>query len=327
MADRTVLSSRLFVAALFATLCVSTSMSGQTAGAKAAAPKPRPATAAPRAGAWTRTTAGQPDLQGTWVNFDSTPFEEGADRHPEREYGARQFPELITLSKSAVLPPRRRSMVQEPDGKVPILAWAEEKRDYNAAHGKDSWTYQTTWERCITRGVPGGIFPGTYDSAYQIVQGPGFVAILYEMIHEPRIIPVDGSPHLPKNVRLWNGDSRGHWEGNTLVVDITNYTDKGQISTGTNTGRVRGLPQSESLHVVERFTRVDADTIDYEALIDDPKVYAHPWKVSMPLTLDNTYQIFEYACHEGNRGYMETNLSGGRAEDAEAAKKKKKPGQ
>jgi hypothetical protein len=169
--------------------------------------------------------------------------------------------------------------------------------------------------RCITRGIPGGMFPAGYNNGYRIVQTPGFVVIVYEMLHETRIIPIDGRPHVGRNIRLWNGDPRGHWEGQTLVVETTNYNDKGSIATSAATGRIRGIPQSEALHVVERFTRVDANTINYEVTIDDPKVYAKPWKVALPLNQDPNYQIYEYACHEGNYA-IPNELSGGRAQDA-----------
>ena len=138
--------------------------------------------------------------------------------------------------------------------------------------------------------MPGGIFPASYNSGYQIIQAPGYVVIVYEMIHEARIIPLDNSKHLPPAFRLWNGDSRGHWEGNTLVVDITNYNDKGNVATNIATQRIRALPQSEALHVVERFTRVDETTINYEVTVDDPKVFSTPWKVAMPLTLEPKHQ-------------------------------------
>jgi hypothetical protein len=143
------------------------------------------------------------------------------------------------------------------------------------------------------------------------------------MIHETRIIPMDGRPR--SNIRQWNGDSRGRWEGNTLVVDTTNYNNKGWIATNAATGRIKGIPQSEALHVIERFTRVDADTIQYEVTVEDPNVYTRPWKVAFPFSRDPDAQLFEYACHEGN--YAMTNtLSGARAEEKaaeEAAKKQK----
>ena len=317
-------------------------------------------TPAPKAKTWTpsRTADGQPDLQGMWLNFDSTPFETPAapgrgdaasvsenapggagGRAGGRAAAAGGAPAVVAAPAA---PPvvsgfteigsinprnaRRRSLVVDPpDGRVPVMASAEQKRDYNLAHLGDSWEHHGPWERCITRSVPGGIFPTGYNSAYQIQQGPGYVAIVYEMIHEARIIPVDGSPHLPQNIRLWNGDSRGHWEGNTLVVDITNYTDKGSIATNAATGRIKGIPQSEALHVVERFTRVDANAIDYEVTIEDPKVYTRPWKVAIPLNRDDTYQMYEYACHEGNQNYMTSALGGGRLQDkaAEDVAKKK----
>jgi hypothetical protein len=161
------------------------------------------------------------------------------------------------------------------------------------------------------------MFPAGYNNAYQILQIPGAVVILYEMIHETRVIPLDGRPHLPSRVRQWNGDSRGHWEGNTLVVDTTNYNGKGWIGTSAATLRIKGIPQSEALHVVERFTRVDPGTIDYRVTIDDPNVYAKTWEVRIPLSQEKDYRIYEYACHEGNHA-VENVLSGGRAAEAAA---------
>jgi hypothetical protein len=137
------------------------------------------------------------------------------------------------------------------------------------------------------------------------------------MIHEARVIPVDGRPHLPQSIREWNGDSVGRWEGNTLVVDTTNYNGKGWVATSAATGRIKGIPQSQKLHVVERFTRVSQDEIQYEVTIDDPDYYTQPWKVAVPLERDPGYQIFEYACHEGNHA-VENVLSGGRAQEKES---------
>jgi len=189
---------------------------------------------------------------------------------------------------------------------------AEARRDYDLAHVADSYQYMSLWDRCITRGIPGGMFPAGYNNAYRIVQVPGYVIIFYEMIHNARIIPLDGKPHISSGVKLWDGDPRGHWEGNTLVVDTTNYNNKGWIATSAATGRIKGIPQSEALHVLERFTRVDADTINYQVTIDDPNIYTRPWKVAMPLSRESNYQIFEYACHEGNEAVANI-LRGGRA--------------
>jgi hypothetical protein len=218
-------------------------------------------------------------------------------------------------SGTQVVKSRQTSLVVDPpDGRVPLTRAAEAKRDYNHAHESDSYVYMSVWDRCITRGVPGGMFPAGYNNAYQIIQVPGQVLIVSEMIHNARVIPVDGSPHLPADVRLWDGDSRGHWEGNTLVVDTTNFNDKGWIATSAATGRVKGIPQTEALHVVERFTRTDADTLNYEVTIEDSNMYTKPWKVAIPLARDDTYQMYEYACHEGNEA-VELILRGGRAQD------------
>ncbi|HEY6341858.1 MAG TPA: hypothetical protein VIY49_10230 [Bryobacteraceae bacterium] len=289
---------------------------------------------------WTapRTPDGQPDLQGVWTNATITPFERPAElagkpflteqeaaalEHRSAENRVDRAPQPGDVgsynqawfdSGTKVLATRQTSMVVDPpDGRVPVTI-AEAQRDYNLAHNSDSWEYMSVWDRCITRGVPGGIFPAGYNNAYQIVQSPGYVVILYEMIHEARVIPLDSRPHLPENVRQWDGDSRGHWEGDTLVVDTTNYNNKGWIATSAATGRIKGIPQSEALHVIERFRRVDQNTIAYEVTISDPDEYTKPWKVAMPLTRDPGYQILEYACQEGNHA-VENILRGGRAGD------------
>jgi hypothetical protein len=290
---------------------------------------------------WTapRTPDGQPDLQGVWTNATITPFERPAElagkpflteqeaaalEHRSAENRVDRPPQPGDVgsynqawfdSGTKVLATRQTSMVVEPaDGRVPVTPAAEARRDYNLAHNSDSWEYMSVWDRCITRGVPGGIFPAGYNNAYQIVQSPGYVVILYEMIHQARVIPLDSRPHLPENVRQWDGDSRGRWEGDTLVVDTTNYNNKGWIATSAATGRIKGIPQSEALHVVERFRRVDLNTIAYEVTISDPNEYTQPWKVAMPLTRDPNYQILEYACQEGNHA-VENILRGGRAAD------------
>jgi hypothetical protein len=297
--------------------------------------------ATPPAKAWVspRTPDGQPDLQGVWTNATITPFE-----RPDELAGKRVLTsaEAAAIEKQAaqnrvdrppkpgdvgnynqvwfdsgtkVVSTRQTSLVVEPqDGRVPVKPSAEAKRDYDLAHIADSYEYMSVWDRCITRGVPGAYFPAGYNNAHQIVQAPGYVMILSEMIHEARIIPLDGRPHLPSTVREWNGDSRGHWDHNTLVVDTTNFNGKGWISTSAAGGRIKGIPQSTSLHLVERFTRVDANTINYEVTVDDPEVYTKPWKVAMPLTRDETYRIYEYACHEGNEA-VGNILRGGRALD------------
>jgi hypothetical protein len=270
-----------------------------------------------------RTPDGQPDLRGTWVNFDSTPFEaptaSGAPAAAPIPAAPGVNPPSHWADHDSPMKAARRSMVIEPsDGRVPVMKWAEDKRAYDLDHVQDSEVHQTSWERCITRGMPAGMFPAGYNNAYEFIQIPGYVVIRYEMIHNARIIPIDGRPSLNGKIRQWDGEPRGHWDGTTLVVESANYNDKGMIATSAATQRIRGIPQSEALHVVERFTPVDANTIMYRATIEDKNVYTAPWTVEIPLTRDPKYQIFEYACAEGN--YATPNiLAGGRAAEREAA--------
>jgi len=269
-----------------------------------------------------RLPDGQPDIQGTWLNFDSTPFEAPVDR-PAASGGSQAAANVGPASEFAdhshqVSKARRSMVVDPPDGRVPLLPSAEARRDYDLAHVGDSYLHETPWVRCVTRGFPAGMFPAGYNNAYQIIQVPGYVVIASEMIHETRIIPVDGRPALGSAIRQWNGESHGRWEGNTLVVLTTNFNDKGDIATSAATGRIRGVAQSDALKVTERFTPVDAKTIAYEVRIEDPKIYSRPWTVQLPLNRDDTYQMFEYACHEGNLS-IPNELTAGRAADAAAA--------
>jgi hypothetical protein len=271
-----------------------------------------------------RTPDGQPDLRGTWVNFDSTPFEapaaSGAPAGAPIPAAPGVNPPSHWADHDSPMKAARRSMVVDPpDGRVPVLKWAEDKRAYDLDHVQDSEVHQTSWERCITRGMPAGMFPAGYNNAYEFIQTPGYVVIRYEMIHNARIIPIDGRPRLGQKIRQWDGEPRGHWDGTTLVVESSNYNDKGMIATSAATQRIRGIPQSEALHVVERFTPVDANTIMYRVTVEDKNVYTGPWTVEIPLTRDPKYVMFEYACQEGN--YATPNiLAGGRAAEREAAR-------
>ena len=272
-----------------------------------------------------RTPDGQPDIQGTWLNFDATPFEAPAAevRAPAPVAGQAAAPNINPAPEFAdhshqVSKARRSMVVEPPDGRVPVLKWAEQKRDYDLEHLPDAPEHETPWVRCITRGYPAAFFPAGYNNGYQIIQTPGYVVIVFEMIHETRIIPIDGRPKLGAAITQWNGEPRGRWEGTTLVVESTNYNDKGSIGTSAATGRLRGIPQSASMKVVERFTPVGPNTIDYRVTIDDPKVYAKPWTVELPLNRDESYQMFEYSCQEGNYA-MANSLSYGRKRDREAA--------
>jgi hypothetical protein len=261
-----------------------------------------------------RLADGKPDFQGTWVNFDDTPFE-APGAAPAAAANPGINPPAHWTDHDSPKGARRRAMVVDPpDGRVPVLPWAEARRDFDLARIGDSWVHETPWVRCITRGFPAGMFPAGYNNAYQITQIPGYVVIASEMIHETRIIPLDSRPRLGANIRLWNGDSRGRWEGDTLVVETTNFNDKGSIATSAATGRMRGIPQSETMRVTEWFTPNGPNTIDYRVTIEDPKVYAKPWTVAMPLNRDESYQMYEYSCHEGNNS-MVNELLAGRAAD------------
>jgi hypothetical protein len=268
---------------------------------------------------WTpkRTPDGQPDIQGTWVNFDNTPFETPTGNEPAAAASGVNPDPAFAVHDSPVSVRRKAMVVDPPSGRVPVLKWAEDKRDYDLAHIPDAPEHETPWVRCITRGYPAGMFPAGYNNAYRIIQIPGYVIMAFEMIHETRIIPIDGRPRLGAAIKQWNGEPRGRWDGNTLVVESTNYNSKGSIATSAATGRMRGIPQSDSMRVVERFTPVDANTIDYTVTIEDPKVYSSPWTVNIPLNRDENYLFLEYSCHEGNYA-LPNALRYGRMRDREA---------
>jgi hypothetical protein len=293
--------------------------------------------AAPTA-AWKtpRTAEGQPDLQGVWDYRTLTPLER------PKEFTGREFlndQEIAQLEQRAreradgrppgdarvapsVHPPwwldygtkvvgtRRSSLIVDPpDGRVPALTpeaqrRAEARRAATKGRGPaDGPEDRSLWERCITRGLPEGMLPAGYNNNIRIVQSPGFVIILMEMIHDARIVPLDGRPHNPPNIRSWMGDPRGRWEGDTLVVETTNFSDKVVF---------RGA--SSNLKLVERFTRVDANTLDYRFTVEDPTTWARPWTVSVPMTRTRE-DVYEYACHEGNYG-LQNILGNARAEDS-----------
>jgi len=294
----------------------------------------------PAAAKWSapRTPDGQPDLQGVWTNATLTPLERpaamGAKAFLTEEEAAaiekRTANNRSTSDKmgplasgsynrfwyddgTTVLSTRQTSLVVDPpDGRVPVRPSAEARRDDYAARNGDSYEYMSPWDRCITRGIPGAILPAGYNNAYQIIQTPGYFTIVYEMIHDARIIPLN-SPH-PRSSRdqTWMGDARGRWDGDTLVVETTNFHNKGWIATSAAGGRIKGIPHTEKLRVVERFTRISAEEINYSATIEDPDIYTRPWTVSFPLTAEPEYRMFEYACHEGNYA-IENILRGARA--------------
>ena len=209
---------------------------------------------------------------------------------------------------------RSSMIVDPPDGRIPPLTAEAQKRaavarEHARLHPADRAQDRSLTERCVfwaTAGPP--MLPGPYNNMYEIRQSPGYVTILAEMIHDVRIIPMDGRAHAPRGIRKWTGDSVGHWEGDTLVIDTTNFTDK----TG-----FRGA--DENLHVVERLTRVNADTIVYKFTIDDRTAFTKPWTGELPFTAASG-PIYEYACHEGNYALTDI-LSGARAEEAKRSAK------
>jgi hypothetical protein len=216
-------------------------------------------------------------------------------------------------------PTKQASLIMDPpDGRLPALTPEAQKLQVDRAAARkaractstpggchDSWEDESLWDRCITRGLVGSVLPTGYNTGNQIVQSPGYVVFRNEMIHEARVIPVNGRPHAAPTIRTWMGDPRGHWEGNTLVVETTNFIP------GVPVGNV---PTSDALKITERFTATDANTLSYALTVDDPKTWTKPWTVSFPLKRSKDYAVYEYACHEGNY-YMSNALSGARAEE------------
>jgi hypothetical protein len=214
-------------------------------------------------------------------------------------------------------------VVDPSDGKVPAMSTEGRKASQARAAARaalrkgrstaDSYEDRSLYDRCITRGLPGSMMPTNYGNSYRIVQGPGHVAISYEMVHETRIIPLDGRQKIGESIRHYMGDARGHWDGNTLVVETTNFKDD-PVYRGSN---------PRTLRLIERFTPTLPDKIEWSVTVDDPTSWSRPWTFSMPLTRNDKEAIFEYACHEGNRA-MSNLLSAARAQEkaeAEAAAK------
>jgi len=287
-----------------------------------------------------RTADGHPDLQGTYTHGTLTPFERPAAlgdkafyteeeaREVERQAVARRADrgtrpgdvgsdnEAFVDTGYQALPNRQTSLIVDPpNGRLPLRPEAEKRRDFNLT-SMDSYETMSPWDRCITRG-PLLMLPTGYNNGTHIVQTPGYIVIESEMVHEARIVPLDRRPPPDPRLRRWTGEPRGRWEGDTLVVDSTNFPDRGWVSTHAGSGRLRGVPNSEALHLVERFTLTAPDTLAYEVTVEDPAIYTSPWTVSLPLRRDPEYQVFEYACHEGNQA-IELALRGARFEERQA---------
>ena len=300
-----------------------------------------------RQGTPPRTPDGQPDLQGFWTNATFTPLERPKDVTKEfyTKEEAAEFEKRLAAEDAAQTEPGtiadvhydftqfgldtaqapyastlRTSLIVDPaDGKLPPLtaegqARAAQRAEQAKRVGRwDSAQSNELDDRCmIFAGAGPPMLPQSYNSNYHIVQASGYVMILFEMAHDFRVIPLDGRPHLPSAVTQWNGDSRGHWEGDTLVVETTNFNGKNPLRGST-----------EHMRLTERFTRLDADTIRYRFTVDDKSTWTRPWSAEL-LMRRTTGPLFEHACHEGNYGLYNT-LVGARLEEkkaAEAAAKK-----
>jgi hypothetical protein len=291
-----------------------------------------------------KTAWGDPDLQGIWPGNMGVPMQRPAtfgdratlteDEFAKKQDQAKKQAQADSESAAAsdtkvgIGPPsywtergkpthQASLIVDPPNGRLPPLTpEAEKYRKEAQLPGEwrgvaNSPEDLNIYYRCITRGLLGSVIPVVYNNGNQILQVPGYVVFRNEMIHESRVIPLDGSPHVGPAIKLYLGDSRGHWEGNTLVVETTNFTDKDAI--GSNGAGYPGDPgyHSDQMKLIEKFTRTGPKTLEYRATVDDPKTWTKPWTMLIELARDDNYQIMEYACHEGNYA-MTDILSGAR---------------
>ena len=312
-------------------------MIAATAATVAAQEKAPPKPAQPAKAGWTapKMPWGHPDISGTWTSdgaigiplarpdqfagrvelteaefADKLKRDEATRKRSDDRCGA-FCDDNAWLKKSF----NQTSLIVDGDGKVPPLTAQAEARRAPRDRGTfgngpfESPTDFTNYDRCITRGIVGSVLPVVYGNGNRILQTPNEVVISYEMVHDTRVIPLDGRPHVGSKIRQYLGDSRGHWEGNTLVVETTNLTDQTSIGLNGN-----GLRHSSDMKIVERFTRKAADELQYEIHIDDPKTYTRPFTIRVPLISPAGFQLLPYDCHEGN--YMLGAVLGGeRAED------------
>ena len=305
---------------------------------KPAAAKPAAATAKPAAGPFVvpKTPWGEPDLQGTWplnhliavglqrparykdkanltdaeISQAQTALEQRNSRFEGAAIPAADTSKRVMKQTSLIVDP--------PNGLFPELTdlgkkmQAEMKSSYKPGQTVfDAIEDFASWDRCITRGMPVSMEPRNYNNGIKIVQSPGYVVIFLEMAHEARIISTNNAPALDPTIKEWMGESRGHWEGNTLVVTTTNFNGlTGQTSAGVPGSPGPLQPETTNFKVTERFTRTAADAIDFSMKVEDPQVMKSSYTVAYPMYLDNTYDMYEYACHEGNtavRNYIETS--------------------
>ena len=337
------MANRLLASAgVLALMIVGISLVGQAATAQAPAPGTGRSAGTDR---WTtpRTSWGDPDLQGIYTSNEmyGVPLErpaEGARSALTEEEARVRYSKRVTDNVNAEVtgnigaewrdttyrkqePSTQVSVVVDPpDGTIPPLTPEAEQRAAARAEARrgrgpaDSWEDRDTWGRCITRGLPGLMIPFSYNNNLQIVQGPGYVAITHEVIHETRLIPTTPQPAVGNDLRLWLGVPRGRWEGDTLVVETTNFNGKSEYHGS-------GL----DLHLTEWFTRTGPEKMEYRFTVGDPTTWKRPWSGRLTLSRDDAqYEIVEYACHEGNYGMINI-LEGARAQEKaaeEAAKKK-----
>jgi hypothetical protein len=305
------MKARVAILGGLAAAVAAVTLHAQSAPVKPAAPKPYTA----------KTTWGDPDLQGVWDYKTITPLERPA------AMGDRQFlndAEVARLEGAAAKrldsPPdentpanlvhapymtdpgrkvdedRRTSLIVDPpDGRVPPLTPDAQqrlaaRRTGGRDGGADGPESRSSLERCITMGLPAGDLPTLYNNNIRILQGPGYVAITHEMVHDTRVIPLDSHPGLSPKIRQWFGDSRGHWEGNTLVVETRNFSDK-----------INFRGSGSTLHLVERFTRTGKNNVEYRVTLEDPTTWTRPWTIELHMRTSEG-DLYEYACHEGNYG-------------------------
>ena len=335
MSYRRLHPSAIFILALVVAVLAATPVAGQsasdTAGRHAAVPA---------------TPWGDPDLQGIWHSSGATPMERPDEYQGRETLSDEEVAQIrgATVARNEQLASaqaqrtqaggnvgaynnfwmergnrsnRTSMLVDPPNGRFPPLTPAGQKARISQPRGDDTWEDRHIWERCVTRGgMPNAMFPRSYNNNMQLFQTPGWVVMLLEQVHEVRVVPLDGRGSVSPNIGQWNGISRGHFEGATLVVETTHLDH-----------RVSGLQpwsvfnshdgSGEDMKLVERFTRTGPDSLEYEIEVHDPQMYTRPWTVAYPLGALNDL-MYEYACHEGNEG-MVGILAGGRADDAAEA--------
>ena len=303
-----------------------------------------PAAAQSAGGQAPTTPWGHPDIQGIWSSSGATPMErpeqfQGRETLSDEEVAsirqatAERDEELLNAAarrtqaggsigaynnfwmERGARTNRTSMLVDPPDGRFPPLTPEGQKARISQPRGDDTWEDRHIWERCVTRGgMPNAMFPRSYNNNMQVFQTPDQVVMLLEQVHEVRVVPLDGRPPLAKNIGQWNGDARGHWEGNTLVVVTTNLDHRVSALQPWSIFNSRD-GSGEDMTLIERFTRTGPETLEYEVEVHDPQMYTRSWTVAYPFSLSPDV-MYEYACHEGNLG-MEGILAGGRAEDAE----------